>query len=412
MRREGLKVFELKNGIQAVFEPEDHSEVVHAVLTIGAGTRDEYPEEQGMAHFIEHCLFKGTKKRNGIEVISQLDSVGGELNAYTTKEETCIYASFHKHFLERGLELIADIVFHSVFPPAEMRKEKTVIIDEIRSYLDSPSELIFDEFEEQVYKGHPLGHNILGTEKTLKRFDKAMVKAFMQRNYVPSRMTLSISGKLPEAKAKFLAEKYFGHARSSDGFNSRVLPVPAKPFKLKKNYSTFQDHVVWGGTAYRYEDKKRTAFVLLNNVLGGNAMNSRLNLVLREKHGFAYNVEASYVPYTDTGLFTIYFGTDKRNRAKCEELVLKELQNFRKKKFTSSQLEQAKIQLKGQLALSEENRLNRALGLGKSLLLYGKIQKMRDVYRRIEKVTAEEMQDVANELYNPDQLSRLVYTNK
>lgn len=404
-----IKIFRLRNGLQVVFSPEKNSDVVHAALTIGAGTRDELPHEQGMAHYIEHCLFKGTKKRNTLDILGGLDSVGGELNAYTTKEETCVYGSFDRIFLERGLELIGDIVFHSVFPAAELKKEKTVIIDEIQSYLDSPSERIFDEFEELQFSGNALGHNILGTEKSLLSFTRKHVLDFIARNYRPERMTLSVSGKLSERRLMELVRKIFDQNIQCDVQHGRVKPEEKKSFKEKRKYATFQDHFVLGGQAYEREHKKRTAFVLLNNVLGGNAMNSRLNLSLREKHGFAYNVEASYLPYSDTGIFTVYFGTDHRNLNKCEELVMKELQKLRKEKFSTSQLKQAKTQLKGQISISDENRLNRTLSLGKSLLLYGKIHSLQEVFRRIDKVSSADLLEVANEVYDESNLNRLIY---
>lgn len=407
-----FSIFRLRNGLQVVFAPERNSEVMHAALTIGAGTRDELPHEQGMAHFLEHVLFKGTRKRKTLDIISRLDSVGGELNAYTTKEETCVYGSFDKQFLDRGLELIGDIVFNSIFPSKEITKEKTVIIDEIQSYLDSPSELIFDEFEEHLFYGHPLGHNILGTEESLKSFSRKHVLDFIRRNYRPSMMTLSISGKTSEKEIRRLAEKYFGKQTENDVQHGRVKPEAGKKFKVKKNYSTFQDHFLLGGEAYPREHVLRPAMILVNNILGGNAMNSRLNLTLREKHGFAYNVESSYAPFTDCGLYTIYFGTDHRNVSKCETLVMKELKKIKNEKLTTSQLEQAKVQLKGQISLAEENRLNRTLALGKSLLLYGKIHTMKEVYRKIDAIKASDLLHVSNEIFDESKMSRLIYHSK
>ncbi|MBX7094394.1 MAG: insulinase family protein [Flavobacteriales bacterium] len=403
-------VFELKNGLKVVFLPDTSSSIVHAGLTIGAGTRDELNHEQGMAHYIEHCLFKGTKSKKSLEIISRLDAVGGELNAYTTKEETVVYGSFDQQFLERGLDLISDVVFNSVFPAAEITKEKTVIIDEIKSYQDSPSELIFDEFEENIFKGHPLGHNILGTEKSLKSFERKTVLDFFERNYIPENMTLSITGALSESKVKTLVKKYFSVTKKSVVRLGRVRPETISNFKLKKNYSTFQDHYIIGGEAYERENKWRPAFILMNNVMGGNAMNSRLNLILREKNGFAYNTEASYLPYSDTGLFMIYFGTDHKNLKRCEDLVNLEIKKFKQNRLSPTQLQQAKIQLKGQIALSDENRLNRTLSAGKSLLVYGKIQTLKEVYKKIDKITSGDVLHVANEVYAESNLSKLIFT--
>lgn len=406
-----FKIIELKNGFKVVYHYHPYSTIVHAGVNILCGTRDEHADEEGMAHFIEHGIFKGTKNKKALDIISALDAVGGELNAYTTKEETCLYSSFQKVYFERALELMSDVLFHSVFPKKEMEKEKTVIIDEIKSYQDSPSERVFDEFEELLFKGHTFGHNILGTENSVKSFTGRMMQDFVKRNYHPSRMNLSVSGNISEKEVVKLAEKYFGFQLPLQEKIHRVSPGNSKVFSKKKKYETYQDHVLIGGRAYAAEDKKRASLVLTNNVLGGNAMNSRLNIALREKHGYAYNVEASYLAYSDAGLYTIYFGTDHKNAAKCEELVLTELKKLRTKKFSTTELEAAKKQLKGQIALSEENRLNRTLGLGKGLLLYGKIHSLKEVYSRIDKVTASGILDVANDVYAPEKLCRLSFVS-
>ncbi len=407
-----FEVFELKNGLKVIFEPENYSPVVHVALTVSAGTRDENSRQQGIAHFIEHCLFKGTPRRRSFHIISRLDAVGGELNAYTTKEETCIYASFDRQFTERALELISDIVFHSVFPEKEIEKEKSVVVDEIQSYMDSPSELIFDEFEELLFNGHPLGHNILGTERSVNGFTRQDLQRFVGQNYHPSRMSLSISGNLDPKKVQRLTEKYFSEQPALIRRNSlpRKLPVRYRPFHEQRSYDTFQCHAVIGNRAYSSRSTKRTGLLLLSNLLGGAGMNSRLNLALRERNGYAYNVEAAYTPYSDTGVFTIYFGTDTRNMQKCLKLVEKELQLIRTRKLSDTQLAQAKTQLKGHIALSEENRVNRMLNLGKSLLMYGKVHEIEEVYRRIDKITAVQLLEIANEVLDAHKLSHLFYT--
>lgn len=404
------KIFSLQNGIRGVFIPYSASDVVHFAFTVGAGTRDELPDEQGMAHYIEHCLFKGTKKRKAFHIISRLDAVGGELNAYTTKEETCIYASFDKRFTERAIELISDIVFHSVFPEKEIEREKTVIIDEIQSYQDSPAERIFDDFEETLFSGNPLGHNILGTEESVSGFSRKSVEKFMERNYIPEKMTLSISGNVTYEAVQKWMQKYFAVNKRSKQSGTRIKPV-VKKFNLTKSYDTYQDHFVLGGKSYSLKSTRRPAFILLNNILGGNAMNSRLNIALRERNGFAYNVESSYSPYIDTGLFTIYFGTDHKNLERCERLVHKEIQHFREKKLSTRQLHMAKTQLKGQLAVNEENRINVVLSYGKSLLVFDRVYSTQEIHERIDKITAESVQDVANELFHPKNLNQLIYTS-
>lgn len=403
-------LFELKNGLRVVFSPYSSSNVVHLAVTIGAGTRDELPEEEGMAHYIEHCLFKGTKTKKAEQVISRLDAVGGELNAYTTKEETCIYASFDKVFTERAIELLSDIIFQSSYPSKEIEREKTVIIDEIQSYQDSPSDRIFDEFEELLFKGHSLGHNILGTEKSVKSFSRSDILKFIKRNYVPSNMTISISGNLNAYDLKNQIKNHFEKHKNSSKIQLRKKPL-IKKFKISHKQDTFQDHFILGGKAYSVKSKERSAFILLNNVLGGNAMNSRLNMILRERNGFAYNVESSYTPYQDTGVFTIYFGTDHKNFSKCKNLVLKELSNFRTKKISSIKLNQYKVQLKGQISLNEESRMNSVLSLGKSLLVFDKIFTIQEVFQKIDKITDKEILQVANEVFELKNLNELQYTN-
>lgn len=403
------QIYELKNGLRTVFTPYSGSNVVHLAVTIGAGTRDELDHEEGIAHYIEHCLFKGTKHKKAEQVISRLDAVGGELNAYTTKEETCVYASFDKIFIDRALELISDIIFHSVYPPKEIEREKTVIIDEIQSYQDSPSDRIFDEFEELLFKGNALGHNILGTEESVKRFSRKDILNFISRYYVPENMTISISGALNFSDLQKKLNVYFGRIKSGKTQVNRKKPLLQK-FKISHQQETAQDHFVLGGKAYSVKSKERSAFILLNNILGGNAMNSRLNLILREKNGFAYNVESSYTPYQDTGLFTIYFGTDHKNFEKCRDLVSKELNKFRTEQLSSLKLKQYKTQLKGQIELSEENRMNNVLNLGKSLLIFDRLFSMEEVFKKIDAITPEDIYHVANTVFDPKHLNELQYT--
>ena len=398
----------LSNGIRLVHKPVD-SMVAHCGITINAGSRDELLAEQGMAHFIEHLIFKGTSKRRAYHILSHMENVGGEINAYTGKEDTCIYASFmHIHYA-RCLDLISDIVFHSSFPEKEIQKEKDVVIDEINSYKDNPGEQIFDDFDGLIFKNHPLGSNILGTPRHLKKFRKEHIINFLQKNYVTHEMVISSVGKIDFKKLIKLAERYFGHLPPSVKKNPREsLNGYDAETKLVKRRN-HQVHCVMGSRAYSADNDKKTALVLLNNILGGPGLNSRLNMAVREKHGLCYNIESHYQPYTDTGLFSIYLGTDHGFIDKAVALVLRELERLREKRLGSLQLKRAKLQLQGQVAISFESNLNEMLSLGKSIILYNKIDTLEQINQKIEKVNAFELLEVASEIMNPARLSMLMF---
>ena len=403
-----FNTYTLKNGIRIIHKSEK-SEVGYCGIIINAGSRDEEEEEHGMAHFIEHVIFKGTKKRKAFHVLSRLEDVGGELNAYTTKEETCIYASFLKEDYERSMELIADISFHSIFPEKELEKEKEVIIDEINSYKDSPAELIFDDFEELLYPNHPIGRNILGEAKRLKKFTKNDILKFINKNYHTDQIVFCSVGSQNFKKVIKLAEKYFGDIPE----NRRVVKrddIPAsKPTIIKTDKDTYQSHIIIGSTAYDYNHPKRLGLHLLNNLLGGPGMNSRLNMCLREKRGIAYNIESSYTPLYGTGVFSIYWGTDRKNVEKSLKIVFNELNKLRTQELGSMQLHKAKRQLKGQIAISSENKENLMLNIGKSHLLYNKVDSLTEVYHKIDQLTSSDLLEIANETFNPDNLSQLIY---
>ncbi|TRX66465.1 pitrilysin family protein [Carboxylicivirga sp. M1479] len=402
------QIHTLPNGIRIIHK-QDKSAVAYCGLTINTGSRDEEVEEHGMAHFIEHVIFKGTKKRKAYHVLSRLDDVGGELNAYTTKEETCIYASFLKEDFERAIELIHDITFNSVFPEKELAKEKEVIVDEINSYKDSPAELIFDEFEEMLFKNDPMGRNILGTEQQLKKFDEAMIRQFMKKNYNTDQMVFCTVGDVSFKKIIKWLEKYFGQVEENVRSYKRPPVKTYVPESQTFEKDTHQCHVIMGNVAYDFKHDKRLHLHLLNNLLGGPGMNSRLNLSLREKNGIAYNVESSYVPYYGTGVFNIYFGTDEENLIRSFNIIDRELKNLRDKQLGSLQLHKAMRQMKGQIAISNDNRENLMLAIGKSYLLYNQVDPLEDVYRKIDSITAQDLQDVANEIFNPNKLSYLIY---
>lgn len=401
--------YTLKNGIRVIHQETD-SPVGHLGILINTGSRDEEEKEHGLAHFIEHSVFKGTKKRKAFHVLSRIEDVGGELNAYTTKEETTLYSTFLLEYYERAAELLSDILFNSVYPEKEINREKEVINEEINSYKDSPSELIFDEFEELVFDGHPIARNILGTSKRINKFNREAILNFIEKNYHTNQMVISSVGRISFERLIHIIEKYFGAVEAKYRINGREKFENYIPGERKIIKDTFQTHCVMGNIAYDIVNENRIVMVLLNNLLGGQSMNSRLNLALRERKGMAYNIESNYTAYSDTGLFSVYFGTDKENFNKAYDLVLNEFKLLRDKKLGTIQLSKAKKQLIGQIAISTESREDLMLTIGKSYLLYDKVDPLRVVFQKIEAITAENLLEVANEILNEKSFSRLVYS--
>jgi len=401
----------LSNGIRLIHKMAN-SPVAHCGIIINAGSRDELPEEFGIAHFIEHVIFKGTNKRKAYHVISRLEDVGGDLNAYTSKEETFVYASFLSRYYERSLELFSDILFNSSFPEKELEKEKDVIIDEINSYRDSPSELIFDEFEEVLFKNHPIGHNILGSPETVKSFGRQHIQSFMQRNYLTDRMVICSVGSLSFDKLVILCEKYFGHIPASAAKNGRHAFTNYQPTIIQSEKSNFQVHCMMGNIAYDVSTERKNILALLTNILGGPGMNSRLNLAIREKHGYSYNIEAHYQPFSDSGLFNIYLGTDAEYLEKSLKLVYKELKNLREIELGTLQLHKAKQQIIGQIAISLESNLAEMVSIGKSHLFFDTVDTMAEMIKKIEGISSKDLLDVANEIFVTDQFSMLTYLPK
>ncbi len=404
----GFLTHTLKNGIRIIHKNTD-SPVAHLGVLINTGSRDEKKNEHGLAHFIEHSVFKGTKKRRAFHILSRIEGVGGELNAYTTKEETVLYATFLTEYYERAAELLGDILLNSVYPEKELEREKEVIFEEINSYKDSPSELIFDEFEELVYDGHAIARNILGTRKNIMKFDRGSIIRFIENNYHTDQIVISSLGNFNFGKLINLLEKNFGYtpeklrAPSRKKFNNYI------PENRSSEKETFQSHCIIGNIAYDIQHEKRIAMVLLNNILGGQAMNSRLNLALRERRGMAYNVESGYTAYSDTGLFNVYFGTDKENLDKALALVLNEFKLLRETRLGAIQLSKAKKQLIGQIAISTESHEDLMLAVGKSLLLFDKVDPLQVVFNKIEAITTSDLLEVANFALDEKQMSRLVY---
>jgi predicted Zn-dependent peptidase len=398
----------LANGIRLLHLP-DLSPVAYCGMAINVGTRDENADEQGMAHFVEHLLFKGTQKRRAWHILNRLESVGGELNAYTTKEETFVYAAILQEDFERAMELIADIVLHSTFPPNDLEKEIGIVLDEINSYRDSPSELIFDDFEEVLFDGYPIGKNILGNEQSLETFTQEKVKRFVKRTYHPSEMLFFSLGNIRFEKILRWAEKYFDIPFSA-GQTQRETPLLYNPQKNTMKKDTFQVHYMLGNRACNlYDRDNRLALHLLNNILGGPGMNSFLNLALRERNALVYNVESNFSSYSDTGIWNIYFGCDNKDLKRCEKLVFRELNKLKTQAFSDTQLRGYKRQLLGQIAIASENKEQLILSMGKQFLHCNNVENIEETRRQIGEISAEKLQNIANEIFDNNKLTTLIY---
>ena len=400
----------LANGLRIIHLPSD-SPVSYCGYVVRIGTRDEKPGQYGLAHFVEHMLFKGTEKRKVRHILNRMETVGGELNAYTTKEETFLYTVCLKEDIERAIELLSDVIYKSKFPETEIEKEKEVVIDEIHSYEDTPSELIFDEFENMLFAGNDLGHAILGEEEDLQHFTSGLCRDFVRDFYHPENMVFYSYGKTPFSKICRYVEKY-----SPPNFSfippSRLLrhsPELLPSETTTRNKNLHQTHVITGGKAYGLFDEKRMGLLLLTNILGGPGMNSRLNVNLREKYGLVYTVDAEIVSYTDTGVFTVYFGCDSESMGKCLNLVHKDLKLLRDRKLSGSQFAAAIKQWKGQLGIASEHKENVALRLGKNFLHFNRYDTLPQTYQKIDSLTAESILEIANEIYEEKQLFSLIY---
>jgi predicted Zn-dependent peptidase len=402
------ELFTLQNGLRVIYMHAP-AQVAHFGVNVLAGSRFEKENEEGLAHFLEHCIFKGTKKRKTYHVLSRLDSVGGELNAYTSKEEMCVYASFTKNHTKRAIDLLADITLNSNFPVKEIEKEKEIILDEINSYLDNPSEKIFDDFESYLFEGHSLGTNILGTKESVNSFTKKNLEEYMSRHFHVDNMVLSFVGDFPLQKLKKLLELSFGDCPvvKKDTFDN---PYKGQSFFNKSfKEANYQVHVLVGGYAPSYQDEDRKGMMLLTNILGGPALNSRLNLSIREKYGYSYNIESSYTPYSEVGFWTIYIGTDTKYLKKTMKLLHKELEILQKQPLGVQQLKQAKEQYKGHLALGMDSNSGMMLGLGKSVLFFNQIDTMEEIYASIEKLNSVDLQRIAIQYFDLEKISKLIF---
>lgn len=403
-----FQIYELPSGIKCIIR-RVKSAVVYSSLTVNVGTRDEQENEHGVAHLIEHLMFKGTEKRRIFHINSLLDNVGGELNAYTTKEETVVHSTVLKKDFAKAVDLISDIVFHSIYPEKEFAKEVNVIIDEINAYRDSPSELIFDDFEDLIFAGSPLGRNILGTKKQLRKTTRDRVLHFIDRNYATDKMVFAVVGDISFERFKKLCDTYLCDIPKRTSDIVRVAPPAYVRSDQEIDKHTFQVHSIIGGRAPSFCDKKRIPLTLLLNILGGSSANSRLSLLLREKHGLTYNVESNFTTYQDTGLCSIYFSADSANVSQCRELIRKELDTVMKNKLTPIQLHTAQRQLIGQMTIAAENGEAYMLSAARSFMLYGMVQTAAEMAKTVDAITAEEVLDVANEFFVENNFSTLTY---
>lgn len=404
--------FVLPNGIKVIHQQIAHTKVAHCGFILDIGSRDEKPEQQGIAHFWEHMAFKGTKKRRAFHILNRLDSVGGELNAYTTKEKICFYASVLEPYFGNAIELLYDITFQSVFPEKQIERERNVILEEMAMYYDTPEDAIQDDFDDLIFTGHPLGRNILGTTESIRRFQRQDFTQFISENLDTENLVFSSVGPMPMKKVVRLAEKYFSQIPVFKSSRKRE-PFSGYHPQAEVSYRNLtQSQCAIGRPAYNIKDKERLPFFALVNILGGPGMNSRLNLALREKYGYVYSVEASYTPYIDTGMFGIYFGTEPSRIEKGINIVMKELKKLREVSLGTIQLHNAKEQLIGQLAMAEENYTNLMLMLGKSLLDLQKVEDIEEIYKKINDITATELQDIANEMFDEKSLSMLTFMPK
>lgn len=402
------RIFTLENGLQCSFQAQ-RSSVAHVVVAIRAGARDELDHQQGLAHFLEHNLFKGTSKRKAYHILSRLDDVGGELNAYTTKEETIIHASFLKTDFRRALELLYDVLANSTFPEKELEKEKEVIKDEISSYKDAPGESIFDDFEDHIFRGDPLGRNILGTPESVDGLSRADILEFQSRTYTANRIKLAVVGPFGGERVERTVAELFAGFQFADSNWENTFKGDGQPDCVVENLAQFQDHYMVGWRTCGIHGHDRRSLSLLNNILGGPAMNSRLGLNIREKHGIAYNIESYLNLYSDVGMMGIYLGCDPQQTEKAAALVAKEVAKLRDTKLGTLQMSKAKKQFLGQMAMSEDNGLNSAVGAARALLHFGRVNDFETVASKIQSITAEQLQDVANAYLVPDKAFELIY---
>jgi len=398
----------LDNGLRVIHLPSD-SQVVYCGISVKAGTRHERKGEEGLAHFCEHLLFKGTERRTSVQIINAIEGLGGELNAFTNKEDTTFYCAIQRRHFRQAVDVLCDILFHSTFPQEEVEKEREVVCEEIESYEDTPAELIYDEFENILFEGHPLGHNILGSSAQVRSYTADDARRFTSRYYHPSNCVFFASGDinfstLTRHLAAIEATSPLINQNNQTTHNTQITPIT-----ITRQRSTHQAHVMLGSKAYAADDKRRWALYLLNNILGGPGLNSRLNLALRERHGLVYSVESTMVSYSDTGLWSVYFGCDQTDVKRCLRLVRHELDRLCQKPLSPTQLHSAKRQLQGQLAIASDSREQFALDFAKNYLHSGKLRDLNDIMEHIDRLTADDLQQVACDIFAENRLTTLIY---
>ena len=410
---------QLSNGLRIIHLPSA-SQVVYCGYQIAAGTRNEEPGEEGLAHFCEHVTFKGTAKRSSLRILNSIEQVGGEMNAFTNKEDTVFYAAVLKDHLARAVDVLTDIVFHSIYPQQEINKEIEVICDEIESYNDSPAELIYDDFENILFESHPLGHNILGNAERLRQYTTADALRFTSKYYRPDNSIFFAYGDIDFKKLVRMLKRMWNveyemlndntiKKTSTQEISHSTLHIPHSSNTIIRHKDTHQAHVMLGNRAYDIHDKRRIALYLLNNILGGPGLNARLNLALRERNGLVYTVDSSMVSYGDTGLWCTYFGCDPEDVKRCLRLIRHELDKLMKKPLSATQLRMAKQQIKGQIGVACDNRESFALDFGKSFLHYGWEKDIRHLFADIDAVTAEQLQEVAQDIFDSNKITTLIY---
>lgn len=414
-----MKSFILDNGLRVVTSSSP-TNTVYLGLAMDAGTRDELDNESGMAHFAEHLSFKGTHRRTSRQIITRMESVGGDLNAFTGKEETVYYCSCQREHFPRALDLLLDIVFHSTYPQAEMDKEVEVVIDEIESCNDSPSDLIYDDFESMLFQGHPLGRSILGKAECLRNYHSEDVARYTQRLYTVDRAVLFVYGNITSKDIiKIISRRHTTNNSPTtilpsgcpeDAFGNRIPPSSYNtPQSRTIHKDTHQAHIMMGARAYGACDPRHLPLFLANNILGGPGLSSRLNIALRERRGLVYSADSTLTTYTDTGIWAVYFGCDHKDVSKCKQLVKRELIRLCDAPLSDKALNAAKRQISGQIALSHDNFENVAIGMGKRMLHYGRTQTKEELIARIQSLTAEQVWEASKEIFNPDRLTILEY---
>ena len=408
-----IETYILDNGLRIVACPSV-TDVVYCGIAVDAGTRDELPGEEGMAHFTEHLSFKGTTHRRAWHILNRMESVGGDLNAFTGKEETVYYSTCLRPHFARAVDLLFDVVFNSTYPQHEMDKEVEVVIDEIESYNDSPADLIYDDFENLIFQGHALGHNILGRAEELRRMTSQDVRNFVERLYLPTRMVLYVYGNVPMTTIVREAVKALRKARERESGAEtlsvvRQAPTLYTPRHVEVEKAAHQAHVTMGVRTFAATDPRHLHLYVLNNMLGGPGMNSRLNLSLRERNGLVYNVESASVGYTDTGVWTVYFGCDPHDVVRCKKLVMRELAHLTERPLSASVLEAAKRQIMGQAGISYDSFENVAINMGKRFLHYNTTQTYEALCQRVQALTSEELFHTAREVFVPENISTMMF---